>query len=158
MTCRGPGIPWTCIHKTDKNAIGNVLPNHKKQDTFVMVYNDNIPLETKASLYVLPTIKKLSVPVSNSDQEAQVKLYLPPAFDASHKYPMIVYVYGGPNSQVVDDQWNQYDYQTYLTGEGFVYALIDPKGSGFQVNKIPCLCIQMFGICHHKRYLHSFLD
>ena len=127
MTCDGPGIPWTCIHKT-------VLPTHTdRHDPFVMVYEDNQSLEQRSLKYMLPSIKQLSVPVSNSDQKSRVKLYLPPDFNPSIKYPLVVYVYGGPGFQVVDDQWNQYEYQTYLTGQGFIYALIDPKGSGFQV-------------------------
>ena len=127
MTCSGPGIPWSCIHKT-------IAPNdNQRHDKFIMVYEDNSELEATVSKYLLPTTKMISVPVSNSNQEARVKLYLPPTFDPSRKYPLIVYLYGGPGFQVVDDQWNQYDYQTYLTGQGFIYALIDPKGAGFQV-------------------------
>ena len=130
MTCDGPGIPWTCIHKT-------VPPiNTNRHDKFVMVYEDNKRLERSVSKYKLPSIEKMAVPVSNSDQKAQVKLYYPPDFNPNTKYPMIVYVYGGPGFQVVDDTWNQYDYQTYLTGQGFIYALIDPKGSGYQVGLI----------------------
>ena len=141
MTCDGPGIPWTCIHKT-------VLPTHTdRHDPFVMVYEDNQSLEQRSSKYMLPSIKQLSVPVSNSDQKSRVKLYLPPDFNPSIKYPLVVYVYGGPGFQVVDDQWNQYEYQTYLTGQGFIYALIDPKGSGFQVKlfEVPeCFCNTSF--------------
>ena len=127
MTCSGPGIPWSCICKTEKPT------DEQRHDKVIMVYEDNSELEATVSKYTLPTSKMVSVPVSNSDQAANVKLYLPPEFDPSRKYPLIVYVYGGPGFQVVDDQWIQYDYQTYLTGQGFVYALVDPKGSGFQV-------------------------
>ena len=127
MTCKGPGIPWTCIHKTE------VPKGNQRHDDLVMIWEDNKQLETRASKYFLPRTETISVPVSNSDQEANVKLYYPPDFDANRKYPLIVYVYGGPGFQVVDEQWSQYEYQTYLSGQGFIYALIDPKGSGFQV-------------------------
>ena len=133
MTCDGPGIPWTCIHKTIPPS------NTERRDKFVMVYEDNSRLERSAARYMLPSTQMMSVPVSNSDQKARVKLYFPPNFDQNAKYPMVVYVYGGPGFQLVDDQWNQYDYQTYLTGQGFIYAIIDPKGSGFQVFSRFCI-------------------
>ena len=130
MTCEGPGIPWTCIHKTIQPT------NNDRHDKFVMVYEDNQRLERIISNYKLPSIQKMAIPVSNSDQKARVKLYYPPDFNSNIKYPMIVYVYGGPGFQVVDDTWNQHDFQSYLTGQGFIYALIDPKGSGYQVNTL----------------------
>ena len=81
----------------------------------------------------LPHIQTIQVPVKGSDQKAQVKLYLPPDFNSQQQYPLLVYVYGGPGFQAVDEKWNQGDYQTYLSGsQGVVYAIIDPKGSGFQ--------------------------
>ena len=56
-----------------------------------------------------------------------------PDFNSGQQYPLLVYVYGGPGFQAVDDKWNQYDYETYLAGsQEIVYAMIDPKGSGFQ--------------------------
>ena len=33
------------------------------------------------------------------------RLLLPPDFDSSKKYPVILYVYGGPHSQLVKDSW-----------------------------------------------------
>lgn len=98
-----------------------------------MVYDDNQQLSNRVTRYAMPGISRLKVPVPGSNQTANVKLYLPPNFDESYKYPMVVYVYGGPGSQSVEDKWSQYEFQTYLSGNhDMVYAIIDPMGSGFQ--------------------------
>jgi len=46
---------------------------------------------------------------------------------------MLVEVYGGPGFQKVDKQWQGYNWPSYVAGTlGIVYAVIDPRGSGFQ--------------------------
>ena len=70
--------------------------------------------------------------ISFSDQ---VRLYLPPDFSESKRYPLVINVYGGPNSQQVNDRF-KLDWGTYLTtSEGIIYGLIDGRGSGFKGQK-----------------------
>ena len=46
---------------------------------------------------------------------------------------MIVNVYGGPESQEVDERWSV-DWKDFLvTNYDIVYAAIDGRGTGFQV-------------------------
>jgi len=64
-----------------------------------------------------------------------VKLYYPPNFDREGKYPVLVHVYGGPGYQMVNYAFDLYDYQGYLPSNyPVIYAIIDPKGSGYQGN------------------------
>ena len=56
----------------------------------------------------------------------------PPNFDESKKYPVLMYVYGGPGSQTVTDSWghtNALWYQ-YLTQEGYIVVSVDNRGTG----------------------------
>ena len=152
MTCEGPDIPWACIH-------------HTKSGHLVSVYEDNSAMQTKVAQYSLPSIKKMTVPVSGSDQKAHVKLFYPPNFDPSRKYPMVVYVYGGPGSQSVDDQWKLNSYQTYLSGtHEVIYAIIDPMGSGYQGDDWLFSVYKGFGTVEVKstievtKYLQDTLD
>ena len=72
--------------------------------------------------------------ISLSDQ---VRLYLPPDFSESKRYPLVINVYGGPNSQQVNDRF-KLDWGTYLTtSEGIIYGLIDGRGSGFKGQQEP---------------------
>ncbi len=51
----------------------------------------------------------------------------------SKKYPLIVFVYGGPKSQIVNHYWSV-SWKDYLvTNYDIVYAAIDGRGTGYQV-------------------------
>jgi len=45
-----------------------------------------------------------------------VKLYLPSHFNSQQKYPTVANIYGGPSSQMVDEKWNQHNFETYFSG------------------------------------------
>lgn len=57
---------------------------------------------------------------------------LPPDFTGDKTYPVLVYVYGGPGSQMVTDQWNgaMYLWQQYLAQQGIVVITVDGRGTG----------------------------
>jgi dipeptidyl-peptidase-4 len=51
-------------------------------------------------------------------------------FDPTKKYPVIVYVYGGPSSQVVRKNWVRNDlYFRWLTEQGYIVFSLDGRGS-----------------------------
>ncbi len=58
-------------------------------------------------------------------------LLLPPDFDESRRYPVVIYTYGGPNAQVVRDQWPRSSglFNHTLVGRGFVVFALDNRGS-----------------------------
>jgi dipeptidyl-peptidase-4 len=59
------------------------------------------------------------------------RLILPVDFDASKKYPVLVYVYGGPHSQLVTDTWlgGANLYFNYLATKGYVVWTLDNHGT-----------------------------
>jgi len=59
------------------------------------------------------------------------RLILPVDFDASKKYPVLVYVYGGPHSQLVTDTWlgGANLYFNYLATKGYVVWTLDNRGT-----------------------------
>ena len=123
MTCKGPDIPYTCLHNTES-------------DSLISVYDDNERLVNRLTGTSFPKVVYMEVPLHNSAQKAQVKMYLPPDFDSTLSYPTVVFVYGGPGNQLVTDQYDQSSFQTYLSGsKDFIYIIIDPMGSGGQGNR-----------------------
>ena len=56
----------------------------------------------------------------------------PPGFDPSRRYPVLMFVYGGPGSQTVNDSWggNQYLWHLMLTQKGYIVASVDNRGTG----------------------------
>ena len=81
----------------------------------------------------MPILRFLEIPVSESDQKAQVKLMLPPDFDSGKTYPLVVYAYGGPGYQTVNQKFDWNEIGTFLAGSAdVIYAIVDPRGSGYQ--------------------------
>lgn len=59
------------------------------------------------------------------------RMIKPVDFDPNKKYPVIVYVYGGPHAQLVNDRWlggtRLFDY--YKAQEGYIMFTLDNRGS-----------------------------
>lgn len=56
---------------------------------------------------------------------------LPPAFDATKKYPVLWYVYGGPHSQLVTDTWmaGANLWLHFMATQGYVVCRVDGHGT-----------------------------
>uniref|UniRef100_A0A8C6X6K4 Fibroblast activation protein alpha n=1 Tax=Naja naja TaxID=35670 RepID=A0A8C6X6K4_NAJNA len=64
------------------------------------------------------------------------KMLLPPKFDRSKKYPLLIQVYGGPCSQNVKHTFSV-SWISYLASkEDIVVALVDGRGTAFQGDKM----------------------
>ncbi|RYY90868.1 MAG: S9 family peptidase [Chitinophagaceae bacterium] len=60
------------------------------------------------------------------------RMFLPPAFDSTKKYPVVVYWYGGPHVQLITAGYNggagDYWFQ-YMASRGYLVFSLDPRGS-----------------------------
>ena len=56
----------------------------------------------------------------------------PPNFDASKKYPVLMFVYGGPGSNQVRNQFGSrnFFYHQYLASQGYLISVVDNRGTG----------------------------
>src|SRR3989442_481184 len=56
----------------------------------------------------------------------------PKGFDPSHRYPLLMTVYGGPGSQTVTDGWGgaSYLWNEMLAQDGYLIASVDNRGTG----------------------------
>jgi dipeptidyl-peptidase-4 len=57
---------------------------------------------------------------------------LPPDFDPSHRYPVLIYVYGGPHAQVVANQWAGARglWHQMMAARGLIIWSLDNRGTG----------------------------
>jgi dipeptidyl-peptidase-4 len=58
-------------------------------------------------------------------------MVLPPDMDSTKKYPVIVYVYGGPHAQLVLNTWlgGASGWQHYMAQQGYISMTLDNRGS-----------------------------
>ncbi|XP_067612885.1 venom dipeptidyl peptidase 4-like isoform X2 [Eurosta solidaginis] len=130
ITSDGPGIPYTTIHEWSWENDQVVL---KK----LMDWELNSELHAKLKLKAMPTHEIHTFPIAEGFT-AKVLLQLPPNLDRSGntKYPLLVDVYGGPDSTSVVDRW-MIDWGVYLSSnQSVIYAKIDGRGSGSRGDKL----------------------
>jgi dipeptidyl-peptidase-4 len=68
---------------------------------------------------------------SESNDDLYCRMFKPVDFDSTKKYPAIVYLYGGPNVQLVNNTWNGGGdlWFQYMAEHGFVVFTMDSRGS-----------------------------
>ena len=106
----------------------------------VRVLEDNHEFAEKLKTFNLGEKKllKISDPAFALPDGTQVDVdawqILPPDFDPSKKYPVLIYVYGGPGHQTVSNSWANSDYwwMQLLAQHGIISVSINNRGSGAQ--------------------------
>ncbi|GAF04295.1 prolyl tripeptidyl peptidase precursor [Saccharicrinis fermentans DSM 9555 = JCM 21142] len=75
---------------------------------------------------VMDTIK-----AADGKTDLYSRMILPPDFDASKKYPVVVYVYGGPHAQLVKNSWlgAARMWQLYMAQQGYIAFTMDNRGT-----------------------------
>lgn len=117
----GPDVPWSRVVKI-KSAWFHELETGDAIRKSVKEFN-------------LPLTKYFTIKNANGD-DMNAKMLVPPGFkdDGSIAYPVLMRVYGGPNSQTVSQQYG-FDYMTMISNAGFVVLIVDGRGTGFKGRK-----------------------
>ncbi|KAF2518787.1 prolyl oligopeptidase family serine peptidase [Flavobacterium salilacus subsp. salilacus] len=101
--------------------------NLKNNKTTTLFKADN-PYTGKT---VLPKMELVTITAADGKTPLNGRLIYPADFDASKKYPVMVYVYGGPHAQLVTNEWlggaSLFDY--YMAQKGYVVFTVDNRGS-----------------------------
>lgn len=104
--------------------------NHGK---LVRVLEDNMRLKQVTNEYAIST-KEFFTMTTSEGIHLNGYMIKPPDFDPEKKYPVLMYVYGGPGSQSVADSWagSQVSWSSYLAQMGYIVACVDNRGTGFR--------------------------
>lgn len=103
------------------------LHNQKGKEIRVLVDNQQL-IETTRK-YGFASTEFLTVPTA-SGQELNAWMIKPIDFDPQKKYPLFVYVYGGPESQNVMDTWGRRGaWFQMLAQQGYIVACVDNRGT-----------------------------
>jgi len=66
---------------------------------------------------------------ASDGQRLDASIVKPPAFDSTHRYPVIFAVYGGPGSQGVYDAWGASGMSQWLAQEGYLVVDVNNRGT-----------------------------
>ncbi len=128
-------------HKTQLSTNGNYLidkynsltiPNNidlvdiKKGGTISIFKAENSLKDYKLGTTEFITLK------GNDGAELYAKILKPADFDASKKYPVLIYVYGGPHLQLVRNTWlagSSLWMPAFATMENYIVFTLDNRGS-----------------------------
>ena len=124
---QGPDVPYQKVVGVDDG-------------TFELMLEDNKLLRQISSQYVRPwsVFYQLSLNgtlADGSSVTASVKEIRPHDFDATGatRYPVLMRVYGGPDSQLVDARWDRADWHQYVASTlGYIVVVVDGRGTGFK--------------------------
>ncbi|MFH1754460.1 MAG: S9 family peptidase [Candidatus Latescibacterota bacterium] len=86
--------------------------------------------EEAAFLKTLPKPEFVTV-TSDEGLSFQCQIIKPGRFDKHKKYPVIIYTYGGPSSQVVSNRWGGafYLWQAMMADRGYILFSLDNRGT-----------------------------
>jgi dipeptidyl-peptidase-4 len=128
---------------TDINSTA-VWTLHHKDGREIRVLEDNQALRKQWGQYNLSPRSFFSF-VGPSGDSLNGFMVCPPDFNARKKYPVLMFVYGGPGSQTVDASLGQYYmWFQYLAQEGYIVVSVDGRGTGFRgANFKKCTYLQL---------------
>ena len=88
-------------------------------------------LENPLAEYAMPKIEMGSIKAADGVTDLYYRLITPPNRKPGEKYPTLVYVYGGPHSQLVTDTWlgGANLYFLFLAQQGYVVFTVDNRGT-----------------------------
>jgi len=119
---------WYYSQYTNFTTPNNVSLNTVNGKSSVELLNAPNPYEGKT---VLPKVEMVSIKAADSKTNLNGRILYPANFNENEKYPVMVYVYGGPHAQLVSNRFGGgaggFDY--YMAQQGFVVFTLDNRGS-----------------------------
>ncbi|MCK9612506.1 MAG: S9 family peptidase [Bacteroidales bacterium] len=123
-----------CAYFTGTFSDANTPPiiaiyNNKGKE--IQALTDNKKLAEKANEYGFTKKEFFSF---NTSGNIRLNGYIikPPDFESKKKYPVLMNVYGGPDSQYAANEWDTFDmvWYQYLVQQGYIVVCVDGRGTG----------------------------
>lgn len=97
------------------------------------VLADNAELASKVQALSIRTPEFFRIPMPDG-VELDAYRIVPADFDSTQRYPVLMYVYGGPASPTVVDSWggSRYLYHQYLAQQGYIVVSVDNRGAAWR--------------------------
>jgi len=106
---------------------GKVAITELKTNTTKIVYTAENPFQN----YQMPQTSLGSLKAADGKTDLYYRLTKPLDFDSTKYYPTIIYVYGGPHSQMVDNSWmaGVRGWDIFMAEKGYIIFTLDNRGT-----------------------------
>lgn len=115
---------FTSCNVPRQNKLYNISTGFSK-----LIFDAENPIaDYKLGTWKLQTIK------NKNGLELYSRIFLPIDFDSTKKYPVLIYLYNGPHSQMVTNTWlagGELWYQ-YMAQKGFIVFTVDGRGTSYR--------------------------
>ena len=101
---------------------------HNAKGKLISVLEDNARLKANAKAYGIPEKELLTI-TTPEGVELNAYMYKPKNFTEDGEYPLLMHVYGGPESQSVQDKWGTSSWYYLLLEKGYVVVCVDNRGT-----------------------------
>ena len=121
------GTAWVDVWSSVGTPARADLRDWKHKAPLHTFYTAENPLKD----YAMPGIELGTIKAADGQTDLYYRLITPPNMEQGKKYPTLVYVYGGPHSQLVTDSWMAGGnlYFAYLAQQGYVVFTLDNRGT-----------------------------
>ena len=104
---------------------------HDNTGEVIRVLEDNADLSNKMEEFDL-TKKEFFSFTTSEGVNLNGWMIKPPNFDPNKRYPVFMFLYGGPGSQQVVNSWGWFNYfwHQHLAQKGYIVACVDNRGTG----------------------------
>lgn len=119
------------LHTNTASGIGHTYTMRNKKGLEKYVLEGNEKLKSTIKEYGVKPVEFVKFKTSENI-ELNAWMIKPPGFDITKKYPVLMYVYGGPGSQTVQNTWGGANYMWYnmLAQQGYIIVSVDNRGTG----------------------------
>ena len=84
--------------------------------------------------FSMPTVELGSLKAADGLTDLYYRMIKPAGFDALKRYPVAIYVYGGPHSQMVSNRWRYGSggWETHMAQKGYIVFVMDNRGTAYR--------------------------
>ena len=84
--------------------------------------------------YQQPIFECGSIKAADGETDLYYRMVKPADFNPEKKYPIVVYVYGGPHANNVQASWHwsSRSWETYMAQKGYIVFILDNRGSQYR--------------------------
>ena len=121
------GTTWVDLWNSVNVPMRADLRDWKHKNPIKTFFEAENPLKD----YAMPEVKLGTIKAADGKTDLYYRLITPPNMEKGKKYPTLVYVYGGPHSQLVTDSWlgGGNLYFMFLAQQGYVVFTVDNRGT-----------------------------